>query len=403
MYDISVLSNIPSSVCDVVDPAASVQRLRPLFNIGVHDINLLVEHQAAMKQRSNGDADEDSAIIDEASSGWVACTTDSILAMKENLWDMLVTMPPPHSSNAKDRVWPTVECPKGVPVKATQRDLRRFRSLKLGLTRLAALSAQPPQESALSPQSETTDSSAPATAGIRLSQAPARPGTSSANDSPCRTLLADDETEKIVEPTTWAALAYSGFMWWASAGEQRGSDEVDEAAHDGSLLADLAPHAPAPQRRASFNAPPPSASLVDSVSSLTARRTAGDGKDDEDRARIELAIIAYFHRLTTSLLGVMADIVDSTDEGDFIGADLGEVVAAVGETEDGEGARLLLNGDGEGSGGWVRVDSDALAQMGLDVWSKADAEFVAELTARYFGRRAYVETKGVEVCGLKVC
>lgn len=403
MYDISVLSNIPSSVCDVVDPAASVQRLRPLFNIGVHDINLLVEHQAAMKQRSNGDADEDSAIIDEASSGWVACTTDSILAMKENLWDMLVTMPPPHSSNAKDRVWPTVECPKGVPVKATQRDLRRFRSLKLGLTRLAALSAQPPQESALSPQSETTDSSAPATAGIRLSQAPAQPSTSSANDSPCRTLLADDETEKIVEPTTWAALAYSGFMWWASAGEQRGSDEVDEAAHDGSLLADLAPHAPAPQRRASFNAPPPSASLVDSVSSLTARRTAGDGKDDEDRARIELAIIAYFHRLTTSLLGVMADIVDSTDEDDFIGADLGEVVAAVGEAEDGEGARLLLNGDGEGSGGWVRVDSDALAQMGLDVWSKADAEFVAELTARYFGRRAYVETKGVEVCGLKVC
>lgn len=403
MYDISVLSNIPSSVCDVVDPAASVQRLRPLFNIGVHDINYLVEHQAAMKQRSNGDGDEDSAIIDEASSGWVACTTDSILAMKENLWDMLVTMPPPHSSNAQDRVWPTVECPKGVPVKATQRDLRRFRSLKLGLTRLAALSAQPPQESALSPQSETTDSSAPAASGIRLSQAPARPSTSSANESPCRTLLADDETEKIVEPTTWAALAYSGFMWWASAGEQRGSDEVDEAAHDGSLLADLAPHAPAPQRRASFNAPPPSASLVDSVSSLTARRTAGDGEDDEDRARIELAIIAYFHRLTTSLLGVMADIVDSTDEDDFIGADLGEVVAALGEAEDGEDARLLLNGDGEGSGGWVRVDSDALAQMGLDVWSKADAEFVAELAARYFGRRAYVETKGVEVCGLKVC
>jgi hypothetical protein len=51
----------------------------------------------------------------------------------------------------------------------------------------------------------------------------------------------------------------------------------------------------------------------------------------------------------------------------------------------------------------VRVDSDALAQMGLDVWSKADADFVKELMARYFGRRAYVETKGVEVCGLRVC
>ena len=43
------------------------------------------------------------------------------------------------------------------------------------------------------------------------------------------------------------------------------------------------------------------------------------------------------------------------------------------------------------------------AEMGLDVWSQADADFVGELAGRYFGRRAYVETKGVEVCGVRVC
>ena len=51
----------------------------------------------------------------------------------------------------------------------------------------------------------------------------------------------------------------------------------------------------------------------------------------------------------------------------------------------------------------VRVDSDALAAMGLDVWSSADAEFVGQVVDRYFSREAKVEGKGVELCGLRVC
>ncbi|KAK5654140.1 hypothetical protein OQA88_7571 [Cercophora sp. LCS_1] len=383
VYDISVLSNIPLSVCDVVEPSASVQRLRPLFNIGVHDISYLLEHQAAMKQpRSRDDDDDDSAISDEATAGWVACTTDSILAMKENLWDMLITLPPPYSSNAKERVWPTVECPKGVPIKATQRDLRRFHSLKLGLTRLASSTIPQPPRSSHS--DTTTEASAPSSSAIHL---PSRPATAPEENNPH--IIPDDETDQIVEPTTWAALAYSGFMWWASAGEQRGADEVDELAHDNALLADLAPTLPI-QRRSSFNAPL-SAGLADSISSLTARRE-GSEADDEERARVELAIIAYFHRLTTSMLGVLGDIVDTSDEDDLIGMD----TEADGEGSEGDEVGLLGR-DG------VRVDSEALAQMGLDVWSKSDADFVGELMARYFGRRAWVENKGVEVCGLRVC
>lgn len=457
VYDISVLSNIPLSVCDIIDPSAPVQRLRPLFTIGVHDISYLLEHQAAMKRASQEDDQDDPINLDDASAGWVACTTDSILAMKEGLWDMLITMPPAYSVNAKQRVWPTVECPKGVPVKATQRDLRRFRSLSVGLAQLAA--QPPPPSDTRSLRSETSDAAStpvPTTPAIRLSSS--RPGTASsaaARDGHHTTrnlssiagpaALAED-VEAIVEPTTWAALAYNGFMWWASAGEKRNGDEVNEQSHDAGLLAGLTPLSPVmaasgslSQRRASFG----TTGMVDSLASLTppaagaSSRRGGEGDggdgvgeggegqgagqeeagDEESQARVELAVVAYFHRLTTGVLSVLADIVDSADDDDLLDLDLdvgaeGGVepasaasTAVLGEGDDGsntisEEARLL---DAGNSRGWVRVDSDALAQMGLDVWSQADAGFVREVTARYFSRRAYVETKGVEVCGVKVC
>ncbi len=387
----------------------------------MHDISYLLEHQATWKRDppANGD---------DAAAGWVACTTDSILAMKEDLWDMLITMPPPYASNASQRVWPTVECPKGVPVRATQRDLRRFRSLTLGLARLAP-QTQPPPPNPRSPRSEMSDSPAltnpTPTPAIRLSRpsgaaASSRPGTATENHPPASPTadIPDDDTDTIVEPTTWAALAYNGFMWWASAGEKRHSDEVDELSRDAALLADLgeAPGSPVmgAQRRGSVGAPV--AGMTASLASLGGR-VGGDGVDEEDgdeaRARVELAVVAYFHRLTGSVLGVLADIVDSSDDDDLIDLRLGGGDAEFDgpsreEGEDqtrtgrGEEARLLLAGDG-GGGGWVRVDSEAMAEMGLDVWSQADADFVGEVAGRYFGRRAYVETKGVEVCGVRVC
>lgn len=465
-----------------------MRRLRPLFTIGIHDISYLLEHQAALKRASQQDDRDDPIDFDDASAGWVACTTDSILAVKDGLWDMLITLPPAYSSNAKQRVWPTVECPKGVPVRATQRDLRRFRSLSIGLARLAAAPApaaqQPPASDSRSLRSEASDAApTPATSAIRLSSASSRPGTASSSDAAAaqdggrrratakarRSLpsaSAADDAEAVVEPTTWAALAYNGFMWWASAGEKRHGDEVEEHSHDAGLLAGLAPlpspspvaAAPAPRssrRSSSFGAAGAgagSSSMVGSLASLTpttaaaaaaappARKSSGDdeaGEDDrqeeeeeeersrdesdeESQARVELAVVAYFHRLTTAMLSVLADIVDSADDDDLLdlgppgglgidggpsravgrGAGLLRGEGNGGSDDDSEEARLLGAGN---SRGWVRVDSDALAHMGLDVWSQADADFVLELTARYFSRRAYVETKGVEVCGVRVC
>lgn len=373
--------------------------------------------------------------LGESSSGWIACTTDSILAIKDDLWDVLITMPATHTINAREKVWPTVESPKGRPMQATQRDLRRFRTLKNGLRRLTTATS-----SAVADDNDTDTHDASNDTQRPLPALPKRQSRLSMSSMHATNFLPDgedthtlaDASEKIVEPMTWAALAYSGFMWWASAGEQRRSDEGEEAAHDNGLLADLIP-APSPsaqpqQRRASgsFNVTGSmgiggggGGGMNDSITSLTARRaTAGDGglfisqngdddvdaSDEEDRARRELGIITYFHRLTAGVLGTLAEVVAAAEE-DYTDLDVSRTQS---EDEHEESEQLLRQngeGDGEDVDGRpeVRVDSEALAAMGLDVWSPADADFVREAVARYFNRRARVEGKGVEVCGMRVC
>jgi len=344
VYNISILSNIPLATYNLVSAGSASHRLRPLFSIGVHDIPFLADDA---KQSKNPNVTPDSE--SEAGTGWIACTTDSILSKKDKLWDMLITMPPPHALNAKKHIWPTIESPLGAPVKATQRDMRRFRCLKTGLSRI-----------------EESNSMAP----------PDTPRTVTAYKED-DTLL--DDAEQIVEPTSWTALAYSGFMWWASAGEKPRSDEAEEVAQDASLLADLSAT---------------SMGMNMSISSLTPRRTSAvtSAPLDPDEARVELAIIAYFHRLTTHILTTLSDVVDSFEIPD-------EEIETPEEEDDG-----LVDLDEEDiDGHGIRIDTDVIKRMGLDIWSDSDVEFVKQLLEVYFDRQAYVEGKGVEVCGIRVC
>ncbi|KAG6012787.1 hypothetical protein E4U43_007645 [Claviceps pusilla] len=411
VYDISILSNIPLSVADRLPAPSPTSRLRPLFTIGVHDIPFLMDDSEANKRRQAGQADPD----DEAGSGWVACTTDSILAMKDTLWDMLITMPSKNTSYAsprcspsfpsssassissqsrphghhQDRAWPTVECPRGTRVKATQRDLRRFNALRSGLVRLAAsASGQEPE----SPRSETST---------------VRPSASHSHR-----LVKDEQDETVdalIEPMTWTAFAYNGYMWWASAGEQLRSEEQEEAFRDAALLADLAPGQQAPMSL------PRSSSrelLSESLSSVAGRHgvVSNGGGGGTPEARTELAIIAYFHRLTTQMLSVLIDLVDSADEAyscsyrdnDEEEEDEEEEEEEETETED-EAEALLHNRRLSSEESTITVDSHSLENMGLDVWSATDGGFVQDLMALYFGRRARIEGKGVEICGVRVC
>ncbi|KAH8176310.1 hypothetical protein LIA77_04728 [Sarocladium implicatum] len=381
VYNISVLSNIPLSVMDFLPSDSPTQRLRPLFTIGVHDIPFLMEDAEASKRRKDPN---EAAVDDDAGTGWIACTTDSILAMKDTLWDMLITIPPDYAANAQEKVWPVVECPRGKPIKATQRDLRRYVALRAGLNRLMATT----------PAIESPSAS-------RHEHGP-RPSTSSSGP-PKATHEAYVATDKVAEPPSWAALAYNGFMWWASAGEQLRSEEHEETQRDAALLADLGS-----SPNASMSMPRPSSQsdlLSASLASLTARRSAGDGA-----AKVELAIIAYFHRLTTQMLSVLADSVESADEGYSDEAEDEEEeeeeasttrdTPAEGAGENAverDGQPLLPNGiDADDDMSAVTVGSRSMEDMGLDVWSSGDAVFVRELMKMYFGREARIEGKGVE-------
>ncbi|KAI0542233.1 hypothetical protein GGR58DRAFT_453197 [Xylaria digitata] len=352
VYNISVLSNIPQATSNLLSSSSASHRLRPLFSIGVHDIPFLTDDAKSSSSADAAPPDNDP----EAGTGWIACTTDSILSKKDTLWDMLITMPPPHASNAKKHIWPSVELSHGVSVKATQRDMRRFRSLKAGVARIEA--------------------------NVVVST-PTTPQTVAAYQED-EALL--DDAEEIVEPMSWTALAYSGFMWWASAGEKPRSDEAEEAAQDASLFNDLTASS------VGMNTPR-TADISASISSLTPRRssTTASAPLEIDEARAELAIIAYFHRLTTQFLSTLIDAIDSTG-----GSGMGDESPV--EEDD-----ALIDADEDAQGHGVQIDSDVIKMMGLDIWSASDAEFVKQLLKTYFDRQAYVEGKGVEVCGIRVC
>ena len=303
--------------------------------------------------------------------------------MKDTLWDMLIIIPPDYASNAQEKAWPVVECPRGQPVKATQRDLRRFNALNTGLARLAAASG----ESDNLPESPR-------------SEAPDERRISTSHSARTTWERQSEAAENLVEPLSWAALAYNGFMWWASAGEQLRSEEQEETTRDAALLADLGPasHKPMSMPQLATHADP----LVDSVTSLAAQRNS-----EHNEAQVELAIIAYFHRLTAQMLTVLSDIVDSADEvyvdddvDDEEVEDRGPASDSPAEDDDALLQPPLADSLEQPA---VTVDSHSVENMGLDVWSAGDALFVHALMNTYFDRRARVEGKGVEVCGVRVC
>lgn len=351
VYGLSVISNIPIAVSNLLSESAPPRRIRPLFTIGVHDIPYLEEDLRASKPagRSTANEAEISEDLDPAGHGWIACTTDGILAVKETLYDILITLPPPQTEHDQERAWPKVQSSQGVHLMATQRDLRRYNIFKWALSQSSGRTEN-------SQQKQNTEED---------SRQSIPPQLTSWNPA-----LFDyrTDTDSIVEPLSWSALAYSGFMWWASAGERQISMD-DEFEQDSALLEGLGFERPSLR---------PSIASPDAISSA---------QNTDCTANHEMAIIAYFHRLTTSILTVLSDIIDATDSDD--------------ERED---ARLTNSGDDEDlDGPAVFVSSADITKMGLDSWSKTDQEFIEELVRLYFGRKARVEGNSVDVCGVRIC
>jgi len=368
VYDISILSNIPLSVAGLIPTESS--RLKPLFNIGVHDIPLLEEEAKIRAETTNPPDAEHGA--------WVACTTDEILSMKRNLWDVIIYLPPLHTKQAKEKVWPTVETNLGSPIKATQRDLRRFRAL------VKSLKNRYRRKVSLFLDTEDDD------AGQPIICAPGEVDTEVEEPA---------NIEGVCEKLTWKEIAYSGFMWWASAGEKQLNDAEAE---DGRLLLDTH-FTYTPTVAADYNAwsdndnsddasphatTSSSASVTHHHSSRRRRRPSiiqrkSTNLRQEGVGSEEMDLIAYFHRMTQRMFSVLADAVATAEQTD----------------DDSEDDETLLVGGVEDVA--VHVSLQDVERMGLDRYSECDAEMVAELVGRWWGKSVEVEKGRISCCGVE--
>ena len=350
VYDISVLSFLPSSISELLPLDPLPLRLRPLFSIGVHDIEKL-------SRATSHKADTDNQVDEQDPEyGWIACTTDDVLAMKTRLYDVLVIIPPPYTKQAREKVWPKVSSVAKVEIRASQRDLRRYRTLRQGLKKSKTRSCTTSPFNPESQPSEEEDDQTTLLPKIRNTQETFDDASSTID-------------EKMIEPSSWSSLAYSSFMWWASAGEKR-EDIEEEVEHDSALFCDLndysdaTPGRPTSRRRSSPNP----------------KLEVGDVGGDLPHLP-EMAIIAYFHRLTTLIMRSLADIIETWDS----------------HTGD-EGERREGIVDDE----TILVRSEDMTRMGLDAWSESDRSFVQELIELYWGRNAQVQGVRVECCGVRI-
>jgi hypothetical protein len=339
-------------------PSPSFTRLRPLFNVGIHDIPYLSSYSGTNPTPSNGHPTppEEEPLNEINGAGWIGCTTDEILAMKPDLYDILVELPHPDrkmpsKSRAKQNdstaIWPTIKhSHSGIEIKATQRDLRRYKLLRQALSPLSRL---------------------------RRSVGVAADEEGDGEDEHTHLLFqtntngSDEEgdtrngEEKLAEPTSWSALAYGSFIWWASAGEkEEGLAEEEEQDH--KLLADLgevARNVADAQRYRDEDSDAPASS--------------------SEQAQVEMSVIAYFHRISKQLFEACVEVLDerSGTEGDEDRGIHEEEVVDVGSAE--------------------------LRRCGLDVWSEADRDFVSELVEMWFERAVEVHGMGVDLCGVRIC
>ncbi|KAJ5535735.1 hypothetical protein N7513_008921 [Penicillium frequentans] len=375
VYDLSLLASLPNSLLQTLPTDRTPPlRPRPLFNIGIHDIPFLSSFDPSR-----------ATMEPETDPSWIACSTDSVLTMKPELYDALVTLPPQHSQQAAERVFPSIRLMdpsstkhnsnQNVQLKATQRDARRYAMLRRGLRQFS--------------QDQSSDDSSDAESTYSSSH--------------------------IVEPLSWTRLAYTSFIWWASAGENRDGlseeEEEQQIEQDARLLASvesLAYPGPGRGRRRSVHL------------------------EDPGQEPAEVALVAYFRRLTTQIFYTLSGAIarhDNDGETDAYADTPYLDDPAEDETDqplsnsrqsfhsdDGETPllrqRSRVNSSDRHDSVSVHSTQDTedpiaitvadMAEMGLDVWSATDRIFVEELVSLWWGRSAYVDSARIRCCGISI-
>ncbi|EXJ87468.1 hypothetical protein A1O3_04428 [Capronia epimyces CBS 606.96] len=295
--------------------------------------------------------------------GWIACTTDDVLGTKPKLYDVLVVMPEAGSENAAKKVFPRMvvsdpeltKCIPRVGIRSTWRDFQRFVRLRQGLGQFVP--------------SRTTN-------GLMGNDAdecllfPSKASSYSVNKA-------------VVEPPSWSRVAYDSLVWWASAGDRRGGFTETEEAETEQDLALL--------------------------------RDEGDSDNEQSR---EVALVAYFHRMTEVMFQTIAEAItrtdgnesgarsyqddDDDDEEEDNSGSIDQDTMQPGSCVEEEETQGLLGDQGEQREGEVEIGREDMAAMGLDSWSASDRAFVEELVRLWWGRKATVRPTSIECCGLRI-
>lgn len=303
--------------------------------------------------------------------------------MKPELYDVLVTLPPPYAKDAEEKPYPKLSVPTPTPakrnqpqaihLKATQRDARRYMILRKALHQMSL------------------------------------DGQSSDQDEPDSDVASTYSSSSIVEPQSWARLAYTSFIWWASAGEKR--DGLSEEEEDQQLEEDTRLLSSMENISSGFAGP-----LDRSMQS-----------EDTGRQPREVALVAYFRRLTTQIFVTLSDVIARHDNDGDLESEPEDrpidpvyqddpddehepsAVIAPQSTQEDESRLPLLQSENRsrhnsapGRDGPVIVTTADMTEMGLDIWSATDCVFVEELTRVWWGREARVDTARIRCCGVTI-
>lgn len=412
VYNLSILASLPPNLLSVLPastPTASL-RLRPLFTVGISDIPLL----SSSKQSPGLD------------SGWVACTTDDVLATKPECFDMVVFLPSRDAQKARRKIYPRIvesspELTRTFPrtgVKATQRDAERYAILREGLRNVPATEVEsgPVEETA----NETT--------ADQTTSAITDNFDSASTLSVAETI---QERRQVVESASWSQVAYTSLLWWASAGDRRvGLTESEEEGRD----IDLAMLDPPELEVDSNGGRTKEIVMVSFFRRLTAvmfegaaeivKRASGEGgdgeyrDDDDDEEGEERQVDANDtpNRDVRAGLGFPEDGEQERElpqQQKKVGDD-SEEIAVTEDPDDGTGQQPLLplpsssksqarGEEDQADQEPIRFSSQDISSMSLDVWSSSDRKFIQDFTQTWWGRRAEVSGGGgLECCGVKI-
>lgn len=292
----------------------------------------------------------------EPRRGWIACTTDDVLSTKPDLYDLLVMMPSSENKHASRKVFPRL-------VESTPSLTKTFpklgqKSTQRDLHRYVHLQQGLDQ---------LPSGSLPTDEGDQSDETSSLKSHSSAYM----------ENKHVVESPSWSRVAYTSLVWWASAGDRRGGfSEMEEIEMERDL------------------------SLLQNES-------------DEEQIK-EVALVAYFHRLTNVIFTTLAEAIARADhrdldddvsdhgdcgEGDTVRESPNDRGSSANDNDE-EDTRPLLPEQSENDP--VEISQDDMTNMGLDSWSTSDKKFIEDMVSLWWGRKADVRAASVECCGLRI-